>query len=386
MSTMTIGDKISTINEIDQPQNHSFKEKIMKYKNLDDEFNMVSLKSRYTLQKINSFMEENKDENINLEKFNDPKNEEYKNSIMKKKVIQYYCINKNDKNAFIPPSEGILKKIKQFKKWQNYEIFQKNGFQNYLDNILPDYKLVRKTRSLIDDKINLVTKIKIKPNDNNNNSNNSINLLPKINSNYSNIEKEKEKENEFNTLYDISNNYKKKLNRNKSMDEVIKNSFSISKINQNSLNISKFNNQNTINTISKNKRKISTISNNKSSSLIKLLDNSKNKINNSKEIKSFEDSVFCLNKSLIPMSIDKSIITTPFGGGLLHCNSLMRNKNINNLVPYYSPNKVQEKLRDYRQQRSKVIHNKDYIYHVGKYDNTFITNRKNYDFCDYYIF
>ena len=61
----------------------------------------------------------------------------------------------------------------------------------------------------------------------------------------------------------------------------------------------------------------------------------------------------------------------------------MRNKNINDLVPYYSPKKVQEKLRDYKMQRNKVIHNKDYMYHI---DNTFITNKNNFNYYDYLIF
>ena len=36
------------------------------------------------LPRINHLMEENEDEEINLEEFNDHKNEEYKNKIMKK--------------------------------------------------------------------------------------------------------------------------------------------------------------------------------------------------------------------------------------------------------------------------------------------------------------
>lgn len=377
MSLMTINDKISRIDENDN-QNSQI-EKTMKYKNLDDEFNLVSLKTRFMLQRINHLMEENKDEEINLEKFNDPKNVEYKNKIMKKNIIQYYCTNKNDKDDFIPPSEALIKKIRQFKKWQNYEIFNKNGMKNYINDLLPDYKVVHKTKKLIDDKVNLVTKIKIKPN-----NNNSMSILPKINNNYYNYEKEKE--NESNEILDFSKNYRKKFIRNKSMEEFSKNNFSISKINQNSINSSKIN-QNSIFTKSKDKKAIPIIKNNKSSSTIKFLDKSKkseNKnINDSKEIKSFEDSIFCLNKSLIPMSIDKSIMSTPFGGGILHCNSLMRNKNINDLVPYYSPRRIQEKLRDYKNKRNKVIHNKDYMYHI---DNTFITNRKNFDYYDYLIF
>ena len=78
---------------------------------------------------------------------------------------------------------------------------------------MPDYKLVHKTRNLIKNKVNLLTKIKIIPPNNNLNniSNNSLTLLPKINNNnYSNIEKEKENDNESNIFHDISRNYKKK--------------------------------------------------------------------------------------------------------------------------------------------------------------------------------
>ena len=372
MSIITIGDKLSTINDNDNNEinQNELNKKEMKYKNLDDEFNLVSLKTRYMLQKINSLMEENKDEEINLEDFNNPKNSEYKNKIMKKKIIQYYCTNRDDKDLFIPPSEAIIKKIRQFKKWQNYEISQKRGIKNYLDNLMPDYKVVHKTKKLIDNKVNLVTKINVKPS-----IKNSIPIFPKINNNYNNIEKEKENESNFFKDNSISNIYNKRLIRNASMDDIIKNNFSISKINQNNITFKQ-----------KNKRNISTMSNNKSSSLMKLLDNSKkiNDKNNSKEMKSFEESIFCLNKSLLPLSIDKSVITTPFGGGLLHCNSIMRNKNINNLVPYYSPKKIQEKLKYYKSQRNKVIHNKDYMYHI---DKTFITNnRKNYNYYNYLIF
>ena len=387
---MIIDDKISTINDNDNSENNQNmqnasnnennpNQKEMKYKNLDDDFNLVSLKTRYMLQKINSLMEEKKDEEINLEDFNNSKNSEYKNQIMKKKIIQYYCTNKNDKALYIPPSEKIIKKIRQFKKWQKYEIYQKDGFKNYLNNLMPDYKDVHNTKKVIDDKINLVTKINLKPT---NNNNNSINILPKINNNYSRIEKENESNNIFN---DISKFYQKRLIKNASMDDIIKNNSSISKINQNTINSSRFN-QNSMSFKPKNKRKNSTMNNNRSSSLIKNLDNSKkiDEKNNSKELKVFEKSIFCLNKSLVPMSIDKSVVTTPFGGGLLHCNSLLRNKNINNLVPYYSSKKIQEKLDHYRRERNKIIHNKDYMYPI---DNTFITNnRKNYNYYDYLIF
>ena len=100
-------------------------------------------------------------------------------------------------------------------------------------------------------------------------------------------------------------------------------------------------------------------------------------------MKSFEKSIFCFTKSLVPKSIDKTITTTPFGGAIFHFNSLMRNKNVNDLVPYYPTNKVQEKLKDYRNQRSKVIYNKDYIYHIN---HTFVTNKNMFNDYEYMVY
>ena len=65
MSIMIIDDKISTINDNDNSENNQNmqndpnnepNQKEMKYKNLDDDFNLVSLKTRYMLQKINSLI------------------------------------------------------------------------------------------------------------------------------------------------------------------------------------------------------------------------------------------------------------------------------------------------------------------------------------------
>ena len=116
--------------------------------------------------------------------------------------------------------------------------------KNYIKDLLPDYRIVHKTKQLIDDKINLVTKIKIKPN---NNDNNSIIILPIINNNsYNEKEKEREKSNETNEFLDISKNYAKKLIRNKSTNEFVKNNFSISKMNPHIINSSKKNQNSSI--------------------------------------------------------------------------------------------------------------------------------------------
>ena len=261
MSTTFLGEN-STINNIDT-QYKDKKQIYMKYKNLDDDFNLISLKSRYTLQKINSLMEDmkdNADEEIDIDALEDPKNIEYKNKILQKKMIQYYCCNKNDKDSFLPPSEKVIKKIRQFKKWQNYEIFQNRGIKGYLDNLMPDHKIVHQTKKLLDDKINLYTKITVKSNNNNNannnNNNSTITILPKITNYNCNNEKSKDKDNDLfmdrnqsvhNYKSNISNNnhYQSGLLRNSSMGEIFHKNYSISNINQNSFIFkkeSKFNN------------------------------------------------------------------------------------------------------------------------------------------------
>jgi hypothetical protein len=310
-------------------------------------------------------MDEIKNEEINIENI-DLKNEEAKNDLINKNIIKYYCNSKSKNKEYIPPSEEELKKVRQFKRWQKFEIFKERGIKNYLNKLMPDYKIVHNTKKLIDEKIKLVTKIKLKPN------NSSLIIFPKINNNSSINDKENNtyinEKNQNSLNYNISG----KLTRNKSMDEIVKN------------NYSKINNINSISKISDNNRNIHT-------SLFRLLNKPKNidNKNSSKEFKNsgFEDSTFCTNKSLIPLSVNRSIKSTQFGGGILHCNSIMRHKNINNLVPYYSPKRIIEKFNDYKNKRNQVIHNRDYIYHLDNADyHTFITNLKNYNHSDYLIF
>jgi len=370
MSIVSFQEKSSTLNENEakyENDNHTPKlpenERIMKYKNLHDDFNLVSLKTRFTFQKINSLMDEIKNEKINIENI-DLKNEEAKNDLINKNIIQYYCNSKSKNKEFVPPSEETLKKVRQFKRWQKFEIFKERGIKNYLNKLMPDYKVVHNTKKIIDERINLVTKIKLKPN------NSSLIILPKVNNNSIN-DKENDAYNNDKNQSIINYNISGKLTRNKSMDEIIKS------------NYTKVNNKNSISKISDNNRK-------NQRSLIRLLNKPKaidNK-NSSKEFKSsgFEESTFWTNKSLIPLSVNRSIKSTQIGGGILHCNSIMRHKNINNLVPYYSPKEIIEKFNDYKSKRNQVIHNRDYIYHLDNADyQTFLTNLKNYNHSDYLI-
>ena len=183
MSIMSFEDKLSTIGKNKNPNinnNSSEKElieveeKYMKYRNLPHDLNNISLKTRFTYRKIIEIMENNKEEDLTLEEYNDPKKSEIFKKKLNKKLIQYYCMENAEKNKFAPPSEKTMNKLQQFKKWQKFEMFQKDGIKNYLNNILPDYKLIFRTRNLIDNNINMYTKLRIK------NTNNSI-ILPSIN-------------------------------------------------------------------------------------------------------------------------------------------------------------------------------------------------------------
>ena len=124
-------------------------------------------------------------------------------------------------------------------------------------------------------------------------------------------------------------------------------------------------------------------------SLINLQDNTKHQTKNqslcniNKEIKSFENSSFCYNKVKVPLSVDKSITISPYGGCIFYNNSLLRNKSMNDLLDNPSRKKILPTLIDYKTKRSKIINNKDYLQHIGK---TFITINRHLTNYDYNIF
>ena len=347
----------------------------IKYKNIPHDLNNVTLKSRFTFKKIMELMEDKKDEILTLEEYNDPTKAEIFQQKLKRKLIQHYCMSNINKNKFASPSEQTIKKLKQFKKWQNFEIFQPDGIKNYLNNVLPDYRLVQRTSQLIRDNLNLYKKLKIKRNKD------SV-ILPYVENKYIKIKKDNEAKymelfnNEQTQSYISSkekNNYKRSLLKNKSFDEFNINS-SLSKImNNQSSKISHF------------KDKKSTIlNNNQSTSLINIIDKSKNMSKSSiNNIKSFEDSTFCYSKVKLPESFNKSIITTPFGGGIYHINSILRNKSMNDLMDNTAQNKILQKLNEYQAKRSRIINNKDFLKHIGK---TFITLNKHLTNYDYNVF
>ena len=382
---MSFEDKLSTIGKNKNPNinnNSSEKElieveeKYMKYRNLPHDLNNISLKTRFTYRKIIEIMENNKEEDLTLEEYNDPKKSEIFKKKLNKKLIQYYCMENAEKNKFAPPSEKTMNKLQQFKKWQKFEMFQKDGIKNYLNNILPDYKLIFRTRNLIDNNINMYTKLRIK------NTNNSI-ILPSINNaNYLNNNSK-----ELDLFNDQSQSYVSSiLDRNKNQKVITKNNSNDDFNNYSS--ISKIIHQEPVKSEFK-RRKMNSRIDKYYKSLINLQDNTKHQTKNqslcniNKEIKSFENSSFCYNKVKVPLSVDKSITISPYGGCIFYNNSLLRNKSMNDLLDNPSRKKILPTLIDYKTKRSKIINNKDYLQHIGK---TFITINRQLTNYDYNIF
>ena len=348
----------------------------IKYKSIPHDLNSISLKARFTCQKMIELMDNNKDEELTLEEFNDPKKAEEFKKKLNKKLIQYYCMENMEKNKFRAPSEKTMNKLQQFKKWQTYEIFQKEGIKNYLNNILPDYKLIKKTNNLINDKLNIYTKLKIKKQPD------SI-LLPKLiidNPKINNL-KETELFNDQSRSYVLTldkYNNKKRLVGSKSLDE-----FKL-----HSATISKMLNQNCLKSKSKNKKN-NYFTSNQSIYSLNFFKNSKNVMNNKSsniikdDLKNFEESTFFYSRVKIPSSVNKTITSSPFGGCIYHTSSLLRCKNMNDLVNNQLQNNIFGKLDEYKSKRGKIINNKDYLQHLGK---TFVTINKNLTDYDYNIF
>ena len=365
--------KINNLQELDSQEEEE--EKIVQYKNLPPDLNSVSLKTRFTYRKMLDLMENNKDDNLNLEDINDPSKAKINKQKFDRKLIQYYCVKNVEKNKFASPSEKTMKKIQEFKKWQKYEIFQKDGIKKYLNNILPDYKLIYMTKNLIDNKINIYRKIRIK-------RNHDSPILPYICNTIKNYQlnksmKDTELFNDQSQSYISLNEkkiYKKRWLRNKSTES----------LNINTSKTSKMKYQSSMKSSIKIK-KLNSVMNNQNSSLINIIDNSKNLPKNKslKNIKSFEDSTFCFSKVKLPFSINKSITTSPYGGGIFHSNSLLRNKSMNDLLDNPSQKSILARLNEYKTKRSRIINSKDYLQHIGK---TFVTINKHLGNYDYNFF
>ena len=140
------------------------KEKLVQYINYPSDLNLVSLKTRFACKKILDLLDNSKEEDLTWEDLNDPTKAKINKEKLDRKIIQFYCMENIEKNKFASPSEKTMNKIQQFKRWQKYEMFKKNGIKNYLNNILPDYRIVHRTKDYVKNNLNLYTKLKIKKN------------------------------------------------------------------------------------------------------------------------------------------------------------------------------------------------------------------------------
>ena len=335
--------------------NKNTNNKTMKYKFLDKDFNLIYLQSRFTLRRIRKLMEIKKDKEEIYKEFDEKNNDEYNNNLTYRKGIKVLSRIKKDKDS-LNTSEKTIKKIKLFKKWQKNEICNNKGMKNYFDELNKEHENIYNVRKLADNRENNTIKIAL-----NQKNKDTLKLLPTKKYNNS-IDKDIDLLKRNQNLCGCFRNYRKcqkSLKRNKSIDEMIKNNISIYKNNKDSI----YSNISLIAKMykPKNKRNNSIFIKNKKSSLIKYDDNStkrESKLNNSKEKKSIEDSIFIVNKSLEPLSHDKSFKLK--GKGCLYVNSIFRNKNINDIIPHYSYD-TKAKMREYTERRKNHCIKKSYL-------------------------
>ena len=93
---------------------------------------------------------------------------------------------------------------------------------------------------------------------------------------------------------------------------------------------------------------------------IKNINNCKKKLLRSKS----DTCCLYLDTPLSPKSIDDNIKFTNKGGGLIYPNSIWRSKNINDIVSNYNSQNLLDKIQQMKNERYKVIHNKDFYYYI----------------------
>lgn len=325
------------------------------YKFLSNEFNPVSLKARLNLNQINNFLNEKekdkkiiKKDNTNLSEDNYSDTEE-NNRNNKNKMFQKE--KKSKAKSFVCPSDSVYKKLKNYQGLEKNKIFKEKGFIKYITKMIPNSKIVRNLKKVINEKYNLHYDLYIFPkieNKKTSSDKNNISLKnPKKNENSSkiksksimindsiNIQKDIDKKNKTNGFF---NKKPKKHNLNKNIRI-----FSAPKIDW------------------REKKK-----------------DWKKKNKNINEV----DYRFFLDRPISPLSNDKSVKPLPKGGGVLYSNSIWRTKKINDLVPRSNSN-VLEKLNDFKKKRNEIIYKRQ---NSLPYDFTFLSNRLIID-DDFFIY
>ena len=311
------------------------------YKYLSNEFNPVSLKARYHLRQINSFLKEKEEKNNQKQSKNE--NDIYDLEEEEKKKILKNNIKKAKKaklKSFVCPSDKEFKKLKNYQIWQKFKAAKEHGFKNYIKKMIPNSNDVQNLQKLINEKSSLLY---------------DFYIIQKIDDKKPLIPIQK------NIFPDLSKTIinNDNIHRNKNI-KYRTNSFGFFK------KIKKLE-------ITKNKRVMSAPKIDWRAKKEKWKEKNKNIPE--------ENYKFFLDRPISPLTNDKSIKSLPYGGGVLYSNSIWRTKKINDLIPKLNYD-VLEKLNEFKKKRNEIIYKKEnYI----PYDLTFLSNKfiTNEDLFDY---
>ena len=311
------------------------------YKYLSNEFNPVSLKARYHLRQINSFLKEKEEKNNQKQSKNE--NDIYNLEEEEKKKILKNNIKKAKKaklKSFVCPSDKEFKKLKNYQIWQKFKAAKEDGFKNYIKKMIPNSNDVQNLQKLINEKSSLLY---------------DFYIIQKIDDKKPLIPIQK------NIFPDLSKTIinNDNIHRNKNI-KYRTNSFGFFK------KIKKLE-------ITKNKRVMSAPKIDWRAKKEKWKEKNKNIPE--------ENYKFFLDRPISPLTNDKSIKSLPYGGGVLYSNSIWRTKKINDLIPKLNYD-VLGKLNEFKKKRNEIIYKKEnYI----PYDLTFLSNKfiTNEDLFDY---
>ena len=327
---------------IEKRLNSTKKYKITRqYKYLSNEFNPVSLKARYHLRQINSFLKEKEEKNNQKQSKNE--NDIYDLEEEEKKKILKNNIKKAKKaklKSFVCPSDKEFKKLKNYQIWQKFKAAKEHGFKNYIKKMIPNSNDVQNLQKLINEKSSLLY---------------DFYIIQKID------DKKPLIPNQKNIFPDLSKTIinNDNIHRNKNI-KYRTNSFGFFK------KIKKLE-------ITKNKRVMSAPKIDWRAKKEKWKEKNKNIPE--------ENYKFFLDRPISPLTNDKSIKSLPYGGGVLYSNSIWRTKKINDLIPKLNYD-VLGKLNEFKKKRNEIIYKKEnYI----PYDLTFLSNKfiTNEDLFDY---
>ena len=317
---------------IEKRLNSTKKYKITRqYKYLSNEFNPVSLKARYHLRQINSFLKEKQEKNNQKQSKNE--NDIYDLEEEEKKKILKNNIKKAKKaklKSFVCPSDKEFKKLKNYQIWQKFKAAKEHGFKNYIKKMIPNSNDVQNLQKLINEKSSLLY---------------DFYIIQKIDDKKPLIPIQK------NIFPDLSKTIinNDNIHRNKNI-KYRTNSFGFFK------KIKKLE-------ITKNKRVMSAPKIDWRAKKEKWKEKNKNIPE--------ENYKFFLDRPISPLTNDKSIKSLPYGGGVLYSNSIWRTKKINDLIPKLNYD-VLGKLNEFKKKRNQIIYKKEnYI----PYDLTFLSNK-----------